>query len=221
MLHRALKTWPRKVRLFITMSDFARAEFVAAGFPAEQLVVKPNFVPDPGPAADDGAKAGVLYVGRLSFEKGIFVLLDAWKTAKTPLTIIGDGPEIEAVRAAQSPTVTLLGPKNAAEVLAAMRRHRFLVVPSIVFEGCPRVVAEAFGTGLPIIASRIGSLQELIQDGVNGLHAIAGDPASLAAVVDAAAGRPRAGRRARPQRQGLLRAGLHAGAVAARASCGL
>ncbi|KAA5603671.1 glycosyltransferase [Blastochloris sulfoviridis] len=190
MLHRALRTWPRKVRLFITMSDFARAEFIAAGFPAEQLVVKPNFVPDPGPAAGDGAKAGVLYVGRLSFEKGIFVLLEAWKTAKTPLTIIGDGPEIEAVRAAQSPTVTFLGPKNAAEVLAAMRRHRFLVVPSIVFEGCPRVVAEAFGTGLPIIASRIGSLQELIQDGVNGLHAIAGDPASLAAVVDAAAADP-------------------------------
>ncbi|NJL08000.1 MAG: glycosyltransferase family 4 protein [Methylacidiphilales bacterium] len=145
MLHRARRTWQRKVRLFITMSDFARNEFIAAGFPPERLVVKPNFVPDPGPAADERAdKAGVLYVGRLSFEKGIFVLLDAWKSATTPLTIIGDGPEIEAVRAAQSKTVTYLGAQNAAEVLAAMRRHRFLVVPSIVFEGCPRVVAEAF-----------------------------------------------------------------------------
>ncbi|NJO53927.1 MAG: glycosyltransferase family 4 protein [Bacteroidales bacterium] len=191
MLHRKLESWQRKVRLFITMSDFARAEFIAAGFPAERLVVKPNFVPDPGHAPGEQAdKAGVLYVGRLSFEKGIHVLLDAWKTAKTPLTIIGDGPDVDAVRAAQSKTVTYLGAQNAAQVLAAMRRHRFLVVPSIVFEGCPRVVAEAFAAGLPIIASRIGSLQELIRDGVNGLHAVAGDPVSLAETVDAAAADP-------------------------------
>lgn len=185
--HRWRHTWHRSVNRFIALSAFARNRFIDAGLPAERIKVKPNFVFDPFPDNEIvGQREGALFVGRLSHEKGINILLDAWRQAKIPLTIIGDGPAVEAVRAAQSPRLNYLGPLPSEHIFSAMRRSRFLLLPSIWYEGFPRVVVEAFASGLPIIASRIGSLEELIDDNYNGYHFNPGDSNDLLRVISQA-----------------------------------
>ena len=188
-LHRRRKTWQRSVNRFIALSAFARGKFIEAGLPAERIKIKPNFVFDPFPAEKfKHTREGALFVGRLSDEKGINVLLETWKSAKVPLTIIGDGPRVDAVRAAQSPTLNYLGPRTTQEIFSVMRKSRFLILPSIWYEAFPRVVVEAFASGLPIIASRIGSLEELIEEGYNGYRFQAGDPNDLQRVISEAFG---------------------------------
>ena len=92
-IHRVLQTWEKKIALYISLSDFARSKFIEGGLPAEKVVIKPNFIhPDPGLGRGDGGYA--LFLGRLTPEKGISTLLEAWsRLGKTfPLEIAGDGP---------------------------------------------------------------------------------------------------------------------------------
>ncbi len=183
-LHRRRYTWQRSVNAFIALSEFARDRFIEAGLPASRIKVKPNFVFDPFPNNKFVCqREGVLFVGRLSPEKGIDILLDAWKSAKIPLTIIGDGPCADAVRQAQSSTLTYLGPLDSQDIFPIMKRSRFLLLPSKWYESFPRVVVEAFASGLPIIAARLGSLRELVTDNQNGYHFNPGDPNDLLRVI--------------------------------------
>ena len=83
-VHRGVRTWSQKVDTYIAVSDFARAMFIRGGLPADKVVVKPNFVPtDPGPREGDQVGRYALFVGRLSPEKGIDLLLDAWRSLRT------------------------------------------------------------------------------------------------------------------------------------------
>ena len=94
--HRALRTWRKKVDVYIALTEFARRKFIEGGLPAGKIIVKPNFVyPDPGPGEGEGGFA--LFVGRLSFEKGVGTLLAAWEhlDRRIPLKIVGDGPLTE------------------------------------------------------------------------------------------------------------------------------
>jgi glycosyltransferase involved in cell wall biosynthesis len=194
--HRAMGTWQEKVDLYIALSEFARHKFMEGGLPPDRIVVKPNFVdPDPGPKQDDGAYA--LFVGRLSKEKGLSVLLSAWKRlrAAIPLRIAGDGPLMGEITngagAKDIRDVQLLGQITPNAIASLMRGARFLVLPSITYENFPMTVAEAFACGVPVIASRLGSLAEIVTDGLNGLHFSPGDPDDLAAKVDWAWKNPR------------------------------
>jgi len=182
-LHRRRRTWEKSVNSFIALSAFARSKFIDAGLPAAKIKVKPNFVFDPSPPNRLAQREGALFVGRLSHEKGIDIILDAWRSANIPLAVVGDGPWSEAVRAAQSPMLSYLGPRSPDEIFNLMKRSRFLLVPSISYEGFPRVVAEAFASGLPVLASRIGSLEELIKDNYNGYLFRPGDPIDFMRVV--------------------------------------
>ena len=84
-------TWKNKVDTFIALTQFARQKFIQGGIPPEKLTIKPNFVPDPGSGKHLGEY--VLFVGRLSSEKGIKTLLEAWQQNKNvPIKIIGNGP---------------------------------------------------------------------------------------------------------------------------------
>ena len=105
---------------------------------------------------------------------------------------MGGGELSGAQRAAASPAVHIRGFVSDPELAAAMRKAQFLVLPSLVYEGFPMVIAEAFSAGLPIIASRLGAMAELVQDGVTGLHFNVGDAADLAAKVQWAADQPAA-----------------------------
>lgn len=194
MLHRALGTWRRTVDAFFTLTEFARGKFVAGGFPAERVHVKHNCVqPDPG--VGDGAGGYAVFAGRLSPEKGVGTLLEAWRLDATlpPLKVVGDGPllpEVEAA-AARDPRITATGLLGAGDVHRLMRSAAVVVVPSLWYETFGRTIAEAYAVGAPVVASRLGAMAELVEDGVTGLQFKAGDAGELAAkvrqVVEAAA----------------------------------
>jgi glycosyltransferase involved in cell wall biosynthesis len=142
--------------------------------------------PDPGVGVGGGGYA--LYVGRLSSEKGIDVLLRAWETlgATLPLKIAGDGPLAPQVRqlAGQAAGVEWLGRVAKDGVLALMREATVLIVPSICYEMFPMVILEAFASGLPVIGSALGNTQAIIDAGRTGLHFCPGDADDLRAQVE-------------------------------------
>lgn len=184
--HHVLGTWSRCVDRYIALTEFARAKFIEGGLPASKIVVKGNFVdPDPGPGSGDGGYA--LFVGRLSPEKGVRTLLEAWERspASLPLRIAGDGPLAPQVReaASRNPNLLWLGEISRAEVLAQMRSARFLICPSTWYESFGLIIVEAFATGLPVIASDLGALAELIKVGYTGLLFRPGDARDLVAKV--------------------------------------
>lgn len=182
--HRALGSWNRMVDVYVALSEFTRAKFVEGGLPAEKIVVKPNFVhPDPG--AGEGHRDYALFVGRLTAEKGISVLLEAWAKLGVgiPLKIVGDGPARGLVidGAARMPDVEWLGAQPLERVYALTREAAFLVVPSIWYEGgLPKTIVEAFAVGTPVIAARIGGMTESVRHRVSGLLFRPGDGADLA-----------------------------------------
>ena len=183
-LHGAIGTWRHKVARYIALCEFARGKIVEAGLPPERVVVKSNFTRDRHDGVRlNGPRDGALYLGRLSPEKGVAVLMDAWRGLDVPLTVIGTGPLQAPLREAATERVRLLGFVSDEEVTAALRSAAVVVMPSIVYEGFPMVVAEAFSAGTPIIASRLGAMAELVEDGVTGLHFNAGDAADLAVKV--------------------------------------
>jgi glycosyltransferase involved in cell wall biosynthesis len=184
--HRTIRTWTRAVDLFFTLTEFARRKFIEGGLPADRLVVKPNFIdPDPGSGTGEGRYA--VFVGRLSPEKGLDALLGAWSRASDlpTLKVVGDGPLAEQVRAAAAndSRVEWLGRRTPAEVLDLVGEAACLVMPSIWYETFGRTIIEAFAKGTPVVASRIGALAELVDEGRTGLLFAPGDPEDLAAKV--------------------------------------
>jgi glycosyltransferase involved in cell wall biosynthesis len=184
--HRALGTWRKAVDIYVALTEFGRHKFISAGLPADRVVVKPNFVePDSGPGNGSGGYG--LFVGRLSAEKGIEMLLRGWRHLgrQVPLRIIGDGPSAPLVReeAARDPAIQWLGSRPLDAVYEAIGEAAFVVVPSQCFETFSRVIAEAFAKGTPVIASRLGAMAELVDEGQTGLLFAPGNPADLARAV--------------------------------------
>jgi len=181
--HRWLGTWQKQVDVYVALTEFARRKFIESGLPAEKIVIKPNFIyPDPGPGDSSGNYG--LFVGRISREKGIRTLIRAWRKLRgIPLKVIGDGPLMEKVRRAESGDWEVLGWRSHDEVLALMKGARFLVFPSEWYEGFPLTIAEAFACGLPVIASRLGAMVEIVEDGRTGLHFEPRNPDDLAVKV--------------------------------------
>lgn len=183
--HKWFGTWQRKVDLFVALTDFAKAKFVEGGIPADRIVVKGNAIADPlrGVAVESGPRRGALFVGRLSNEKGIASLLAAWQGVDYPLRIAGEGPLLEMCRASQSENVVSLGRLSREQVYAEMRKAAFLVLPSTCYEMFPMTLVEAYANGLPVLASGLGGLKSLLDDGVTGLASEPGDAADLRARV--------------------------------------
>ncbi len=192
--HQRLRTWHTKVDRFIaSTSEFAKGRFIAAGLPEEKIVVKPNFIEDK--KIDGVPREGALFVGRLSMEKGLHTLLRAWKGIEVSLRIVGDGPLLASMRDTAMANVDILGRVEPDAVAAEMARAAFLVFPSEWYEGFPVTLVEAFCQGLPVIASRLGAMVEIIEDGHTGLHFTPGDAADLAAKVRWAESHPEEMRR--------------------------
>jgi glycosyltransferase involved in cell wall biosynthesis len=166
--HRRRGTWSNKVDRFIALSAFSKTKFVAAGFPANRIMVKPNFSED-RLTVGSAVRAGALFVGRLSPEKGIGTMLRAWDALEVMLRVVGDGPLYELIEKAAGSSIVALGRKSSAEVALEMAQAAFLILPSAWPENCPMVIIEALCQGLPVIASRIPALAELIEEGATGL----------------------------------------------------
>jgi glycosyltransferase involved in cell wall biosynthesis len=185
--HNYKRTWSKNVSAYIALTDFARNKFIQGGFPAEKIFVKPNYLQvDPGPGEGKGNYA--LFVGRLTPEKGIGTMLDAWRQIgnRLPLQIAGDGPQAQEVEkaSAEMDSVTWLKWLPRAEILQRMKDASVLILPSTWYEGFPMILAEAFAVGLPVIASDLGSMSSIVEHERTGLHFEAGNAASL---VDAVA----------------------------------
>ena len=186
-MHRALGTWAQRITLYIALTEFGRLKFIESGLPAGRLRVKPNFLESP-PEAECAHDGYAVFVGRLSAEKGVLTLLQAWRRMPhVPLRIVGDGPlKAELERRVERDglrNVSMLGVRSLEECLRLMRRSRLIVFPSEWYEGLPRVIVEAFACGKPVVASRLGAMAEIVADGRTGLHFRAGDPEDLALKV--------------------------------------
>jgi glycosyltransferase involved in cell wall biosynthesis len=201
-VHRLARTWTNMVDQYVALTEFMRKKCIEGGLPAAKITVKPNFVwPDPGQGAGDGAFA--LFVGRLTEEKGIITLLDAWKRVGSAckLWIVGDGPLEGLVESAAEtyPSVVWLNRRSWAEVLGLLGRANFLVMPSGCYEAFGRVVIEAYAKGTPVVGSNLGAMSELISPGRTGLLFRAGDPLDLASAVNWMVERPEEMKRMRAE----------------------
>ena len=182
-LHSLKGTWRNAVDLYISLTDFSRQKFIEAGFPPERIIVKSNFVyPDPGPG--DGNGGYVLFVGRLTPEKGVETLLAAWEKVKTPakLIIVGEGPLDDRVKTycAGKKNAEWLGPKSSSEVKELMGDATVLVLASEWYEPFGRVAIESFSKATPVIASRLAGMPEIVHDQQTGLLFNPGDASDLA-----------------------------------------
>jgi glycosyltransferase involved in cell wall biosynthesis len=185
--NRALGTWRRDVRLFLALNEFARGQFIRGGLPGEKVRVKPNFVSDPGPRNLPPSRCRtVLYVGRLATEKGVNVLLEAWRalgTTSLELLVIGEGPLRTALDRMAPPGITFMGWLPPDKVRSWMLRSRALVFPSVSYEGQPMTVLEALAAGLPVLASRHGGNVELLQSQGDEWLVEPGNPAVWASAL--------------------------------------
>jgi glycosyltransferase involved in cell wall biosynthesis len=198
--HRHRGTWNQVVDVYIVPTEFMRTKLIEGGLPAAKIVVKPNYhEPDPGVrVASDGS---ALYVGRLTPEKGVRTLLSAWQMLGLPprLRLVGDGPLREELEetVGRNPQceIELLGTRPHHEVIEHLKTAAFLILPSEWYEAFPHVILEAFACGVPIVASRIGTLPDVIQDGINGLLFEPSQAADLAAKVKWVVSHPEDARR--------------------------
>ncbi|MCB9776698.1 MAG: glycosyltransferase [Nitrospiraceae bacterium] len=192
-LHRILSTWSSQVDAYIALTHFAKKKFIAGGIPKDKLFVKPNFLPV-SPTEGVGERAYILFVGRLTDEKGLNILLEAWKNIRTTLQlkIIGDGP-LASTLATQAKVlrgIEWLGQRDRDSVSTMMKNAFALIVPSLWYEGFPMVVAEAYSVGLPVISSAVGSLEEVVTHGVTGRHFRPGDSQDLQTQIEWAINHP-------------------------------
>jgi glycosyltransferase involved in cell wall biosynthesis len=203
--HKLIGTYARAVDAYIPLTEFSRDLVVKAGLPAERVWVKPNFLADPGPPVN-AARDSFLFVGRLSEEKGLQVLLASWRLlpAGVPLSIVGSGPLDQVARQAseRQPNITWHGHLSAELVGRHLGEARALVMPSLWFEGFPIVLLEAFARGTPVIASNHGGLAELVADGRTGWLFEPGNVEDLAVKIEEARSDPdEAARRGREARR--------------------
>lgn len=181
VLHRKLSTWEQCVDVFLTPTYFTRGKAIEGGLDPTRILVKPNFVaPDPGVGHGDGGY--LLFIGRVSPEKGLEVLLRA-----LPLVQCSTVPRLKVVGEGEGPSkesalgsVEWLGRKTLPEVYQLMGAAQAVIVPSVWYETFGRVIVEAYAKGTPVIASNQGALAELVIDGVTGLLFRPGDVADLA-----------------------------------------
>ena len=178
----------RRFRLFhdnldmlIANTPFTKTRLVQAGFREERIAVVPNptTVREAGFEPLDGEY--VAFAGRMSPEKGVDVLLKAAVLLpEIPFKIAGDGPELERLRSTASPNVEFMGKLDFDSLVSFYRKSRVVVVPSLWFESFPMVIVDAMTLGLPLVASRIGGLPYMVEDGATGLLFEPGNSAELA-----------------------------------------
>jgi glycosyltransferase involved in cell wall biosynthesis len=184
--HARRGTWSNMVDAYLVPTEFMRDK-LSNRLPGAKILVKPNWH-EPDPGVRQQSEGFALYIGRLSTEKGLRTLLKAWSVlGSPPLKIIGDGPlryEVEnEVKTRSDGLIQYLGPLAHNRVIEQLKRAAFLVLPSEWYEGFPHVILEAYACGVPIIASRIGTLSDVISDGRTGLLYQPENPDDLAAKV--------------------------------------
>jgi len=174
--------WVSSVHRFLAVSEFVRMKHMEAGLPGERIIVKRSAVS----ASIRRERAGTyfLVLSRLSAEKGVAELVRTWTADFGKLRIVGDGPERATIEGlAHSRDVHLERPVAPDEIPTLMADARAVIVPSVCYESQSRVVVEAYAAGVPVIASRIGGLPEIVTDGETGVTVEPGDGQGWAAAT--------------------------------------
>lgn len=205
-----LRTLAQEIDRFIAPSEFLRQQYIANGFPAERIQtleygldtdrIEPTPSQNDAPKAVHGAELSAGeeagdglhfgFLGSIVWQKGVHVLVDAFNQLppNVRLTIHGSEaayPEYgrELREKVQHPGVRFGGPLHHAQVGAALQNFDCLIVPSVWYENSPLVIQEAYGAGIPVIASRLGSMPEKVREGETGWLFAPGDGADLARVI--------------------------------------
>ncbi len=183
-IHRRLKTVIKSADLFLATSQFVKGKFVEAGFPADQIVVHPNFIDFEPLDAVVSPGNYVIYLGRLSKEKGLLTLLRAFKNLpELPLKILGEGPMeeelLEYARLHHMKNVSFEGFVDGNLKRELLKKALFLVFPSECYESFGYTIIEGYACGVPVVASDIGGARELVQEGNTGFLFQAGNPDDL------------------------------------------
>ena len=188
-IHSIAGTWKNKVDAYIALTEFGKRKFIECGLPSDRIFVKPNFLPD-SPEPNYSHKGYGIFLGRISVEKGLNILIDAVNIVRlnsknhASLKIVGDGPLRENLEKTISDRkmneIEFLGKKNFHECMELLQQSRFLVLPALCYENFPLVIREAYACGKPVIASRLGAMAELVEDGRTGLLFEPGNPEDLA-----------------------------------------
>jgi len=194
--HRWINTWNHLVDAYLVATEFYKLKFIEGGLPEEKIIVKPHFtLSDPKPRSLRSQDGYVLFIGRLNPEKGIRTLLKAWKGLNIPLIIRGDGQLEQECRDFLNDNqikfikiIDRLIPDDLSQLII---NARFLIWPSEgYYETFGMVAVECFANGIPVIASNIGVMAEIVKDGETGLLFTPGDPTDLATKAEWLWGHP-------------------------------
>jgi len=185
-LHHWLGTW-KLCNRYIVLTDYAQKILLESNLrlQKDQVTIKPNFC-----AAAKVSNAAFsdhfLYIGRLSVEKGIRLLLNTFSTLPHEIRIAGDGPlKNEVIEFSRRfSNIKFLGSLDKNEVYQQLQLSSALVFPSIWFEGMPLIIIEAFSSGTPVIASKLGAMGSMIIPNYNGLHFEAENDKELARKIN-------------------------------------
>lgn len=181
-------TYSSLVQRYVALTEFARERFIAGGLPADRIEVKPNALTT-APPVGSGQGGHAVFVGRLSAEKGVHTLIEAWKALPDiRLKVAGEGPmrqQLEEQARRDGVNVEFMGRLERSRVVEVVGEASLAVVPSQWFEGFPMVVVEALACGTPVVASRLGSLAEIVREGITGRLFTPADPRALSAAVRA------------------------------------
>jgi len=175
-----------KIAGFICLTEFFKNKMKEAGVPDNKLFVRPNFVyAPPLTPATNGAGKYALYLGRLSPEKGCWTLIRAFEQLPhVLLKVIGTGPQEQElrdyVRGKGIGNIEFLGFKSGDEKWQLLRNSLCLILPSEWYENFPVTVLEAYMAAKPVVASRMGGLPDIVDDGKSGLLFEAGKVSELA-----------------------------------------
>lgn len=192
----ALETWINyafkkyaSVKYLIAPSRFLRNKFIEYGWDSARITYLPNFVNASTIEPSIGTGDYLLYIGRLSREKGVQTLLHALQQVKNPtaLKIVGDGPErreLESIAAHSNIPVQFAGYLTGVDLHLAISNAKAVIMPSEWYENAPLSLLEAFAYGKPVIGASIGGIPEMIDDGVNGFLFTSGKVDELKEAID-------------------------------------
>ncbi|MDF2187459.1 glycosyltransferase family 4 protein [Paraflavitalea sp. CAU 1676] len=188
-IHKLIGTWKKKVDAYIVPAQFIGNRLLDSSLQLKrgQVKVKRNFIDDPGFSGFDNRENFYLFVGRLSAEKGVKVLLESFKDLNVgEVVIVGDGPDEEILKRefGHLDHVKFAGRKAKGEVIALMKACKALIFPSIWYEGLPLTIIEALATGTPVIASALGAMTEMLSEGDGGLLFEAGNVGHLRQAIE-------------------------------------
>lgn len=185
-LHKKNGTWQNRIDKYIVLTHFAKNKFLNSSLKLNdsKIEIKPNFVVDHGFELDKEEYS--LFVGRLSEEKGIDTLLNAFKNSSRELHIIGTGPMLETVKeyANKYDNIKYLGFQSIDFIITKLKKSKALIFTSISYETFGMTIIEAFSCATPVISSDIGAPKELLHDRLTGLIYKVGDSKDLLSKIE-------------------------------------